>query len=349
MSLERDRMSAAHSPRETADVTLGAFRGQRVVIAGATGFVGFHLARLLATRGARVKAIVRKTSSRQRLLDLDVECVEASLEDKSTLVPACEGADYLFHLAGAVDFEGDWDRFERVNVGGTRAVLDAAREAGVNRVVHTSTIAAVGATRDGRVLNEDAVWNLEKCRVPYVTTKRRAEELAMSAAAEGADVVVVNPASIVGPDDFTSSEFGTMCKRFWRRRVPFYTPGGNNFVDVRDVAIGLALAALRGRRGRRYILGGENRTFGDFFKDLARAAGTNYFIAPLPVVVCAVLARVNMWLPGRPMHITPEQIRLGAWYFYFDAGRARCELGFHARPLAESLADAHAFWMKDKR
>src|SRR5262249_52426375 len=155
-------------------------------------------------------------------------------------------------------FGDDWQRFRRVNVEGTRRVLEAARMAGVRRVIHTSSIVAVGAAQRPVKLDETARWSLARLNVPYVTTKRMAEDLALATLGKGLEVVVVNPGCVVGPDDFSGSEFGTLCRRFWRGRVPVYFGGGNNFVDVRDVAAGHLLAAERGQVGQRYILGGIN-------------------------------------------------------------------------------------------
>src|SRR5262249_32175909 len=162
----------------------------------------------------------------------------------------------LFHVAGAVGFGEDWEPFRRANVEGTRNVLAAARAAAVRRVVYTSSIVAIGAGPLPRALDETAAWDLGRLRVPYVTSKGLAEEAALAAAGGGLEVVAVNPASVLGPDDFAGSEFGTLCRRFWRGRIPFHFGGGNNFVDVRDVAEGHLLAAQCGRSGERYLLGG---------------------------------------------------------------------------------------------
>ena len=223
--------------------------------------------------------------------------METELHDKSALAEACRGCDLLFHVAGAVDFEEDWRRFQRVNVEGTHNVLQAARVAGVRRVVHTSSIVAVAASSYARPHDETATWNLAPLACP---TSRPAQSggawLATSDA--GLEVVAVNPASVIGPDDFTASEFGTLCRRFWRRRIPLHFGGGNNFVDVRDVATGHLLAAERGRGGQRYILGGHNRSFTAFFGDLARVADRPIFRLRLPDVLGLAVAACNGRLRG---------------------------------------------------
>jgi dihydroflavonol-4-reductase len=293
-------------------------------------------------------ALVRGTSRCQRLEAAGIACAAVDLEETGTLVPALRGCEVLFHLAGAVDFQEDWGRFERVNVGGTRQVLAAARAAGVRRLVHTSSVVAVGARSHPVVLDETAPWNLGGLRVPYVTTKRQAEELALEASGTGLEVVVVNPSSVVGPDDFSGSEFGTLCKRFWRGRLPFFFGGGNNFVDVRDLARGQLLAAERGRSGQRYLLGGSNRTYTALFADLARVARRSIFRLRLPCALAGIMAHLNGAVQRGSTaraYLTVGQARLLPLYFFFSSAKAERELGYRTRPFIESLADSYAFWM----
>jgi dihydroflavonol-4-reductase len=326
--------------------------GRRVALTGATGFVGHHVAVRLARQGARVVALVRGTSQCERLQAAGIACAAIHLEEAASLVPALRGCEVLFHLAGAVDFQDDWGRFERVNVGGTRQVLGAARAAGVRRLVHTSSVVAVGARPRPVVLDETAPWTLGGLRVPYVTTKRRAEELALEASGKSLEVVVVNPSVVLGPDDFSGSEFGTLCKRFWRGRLPFFFGSGNNFVDVRDVARGQLLAGERGRPGQRYVLGGTNRTYTALFADLARVARRPIFRLRLPCALAGMVARLNGTFQRSSTaraYLTAGQARLLPLYFFFSSAKAESELGYRTRPLEESLADAHAFWKERQR
>jgi dihydroflavonol-4-reductase len=320
---------------------------RRVAITGATGFVGWHTAAAMVRRGAAVTAVHRAGSDVSRLLTAGVACRVAALTDEPALEQAFRGCEFLVHAAGAVDFGDDWAKLRAVNVGGTRAVLAAAKAAGVRRAVHVSSVVAVGGTEAPCVLDETAEWTLGRFLVPYATTKREGEQAALAADGGGFEVVVVNPGCVVGPDDYTGSEFGTLCKRFWRGRVPVYFPGGNNFVDVRDVADGVLRAAARGRSGERYLLTGANRTLRDFFGDLCRAAGRVLPRFALPAWLGVGLAQVGRWVvrrrEGRP-YLTPGQARLLGLYFYFSCEKARRELGYEPRPLAESLAETHAFW-----
>jgi dihydroflavonol-4-reductase len=252
----------------------------------------------------------------------------------------------VIHSAGAVGFSAEWDNYYRVNVIGTRNVLTAARRAGVRRVVHVSSIVAVGAHDTPTPLDEAVAWNLGPYRVPYVTTKRWAENAALAANGADLEVVVVNPASVIGPDDFTVSEFGALLRRFWKRRLLFHFSGGNNFVDVRDVAEGIRLAAEKGRPGERYLLAGENVAYHAFFAEMARAAGRTMPRFCLPSVLAPI---IGYWEDrkqkrGRPV-LSSAQAALIGLYFFFDSSKASRELGFQARPLRQTLADAHAFWI----
>jgi len=339
------------SPQHALPLDTTGWLSRRVAVTGATGFLGYHLVRGLVRGGARVAALVRPTSQTVRLQAAGVSCHVASLTDAAEVATVCRGCEVLFHLAGAVDFEADWERFRLANVEATRGVLEGARRAGVRRVVHVSSIVAVGAAAEPRALDERARWTLGRLRVPYVTTKRQAEQIALDTSRPGFEVVVVNPACIIGPDDFTRSEFGTLCRRFWLGRAPVYFGGGNNFVDVRDVAVGMMAAAERGRPGERYILGGYNRSYTDFFTDLARTSGRTVPRFRLPTALAACVAWVNQrrqWRSGSRSYLTPGQARMLALYFYFDCTKARRELGYMPRPWRQTLTDTYAFWMPQR-
>lgn len=327
--------------------------GRRVAVTGATGFLGHHVCVALAAAGAEVTALVRAFSDTSRLKPLGVRCQVAPLDEPVLLTEANRGRELLFHLAGAVDFNNDWDQCRRVNVEGTANVLRAAARAGVRRVVHASSIVAVGATPEPVRLDEASTWTLGGKAVPYVTTKREGEQLAL-AFRDGPEVVVVNPASVIGPDDYSGSEFGMMCRRFWQGRIPLVFGGGNNFVDVRDVAAGMLRAGARGRPGERYILSGVNQSYTAFNSELARAAGRPIPRFRLPTGLARLGAMIGDRLKTkrtkRPL-LSSAQARLLGLFFYYDCGKARRELGYETRPLRETLADSYRFWMagRDRR
>jgi dihydroflavonol-4-reductase len=322
---------------------------RRVALTGATGFIGHHTTGLLRRLGAEVIALVRNSSAQQRLEQQGIRCVVAALDNPADLARGCDGADVLIHLAGAVDMGNDWQRCQQVNVLGTRNVLQAARSAGVRRVVHVSSIVAVGASRRPDVLDESAEWNLGELQLAYATTKRQGELAALLDARCGQDVVVVNPGCVIGPDDVSGSEFGTLCRRFWRGRIPFYFAGGLSIVDVRDVAMGIQRAAQYGQAGRRYLLTGHNLRQGEFFTALARCAGRFYPRMRLPCLLGrfgAALADRWQGRGGRRPYLSAAQARALGLYFFYDCNRARQHLGFSPRPLFETLADTHAFWCR---
>jgi dihydroflavonol-4-reductase len=271
------------------------------------------------------------------------------LADASVLARLTEGAEFLFHLAGAVAFHGPKDYFERVNVEGTRRVLGAARTAGVARLIHTSSVAAVGATPCPRIFDETMAWNLGGLDIPYLASKRAAEEAVLRS---GQEVVVVNPTCIIGPDDEYRSEFGTLCRRFWRGRTLIYFGGGMNFVDVRDVARGMLLAARRGRSGERYLLGGVNRSWTNFFRDLARTAGRAIPRLRVPASIADAIGWLEERFPrekkGRPW-LTPAQARMSRLFMYCSSARAQTELGYQPRPWSQTLLDSYAYWSEVDR
>jgi dihydroflavonol-4-reductase len=327
--------------------------GRRVAVTGATGFLGHHLCVALTAAGADVTALVRASSDTSRLTAMGVRCQAAPLDEPGLLADACRGRDLLFHLAGAVDFNNDWDHCRQVNVTGTANVLRAAARAGVRRIIHASSIVAVGATPDPVRLDECSPWDLGGTSVPYVTTKREGEQLAL-AFRDGPEVVVVNPGSVIGPDDYSGSEFGVMCRRFWQGRIPLVFGGGNCFVDARDVATGMLRAAERGRPGERYILGGANRSYTAFDSELARVADRPIPRFRLPTILArlgaAVGDRVRRKKSKRPL-LSSAQARLLGLFFYYDCSKAGRELGYTTRPLRQTLADAHRFWTagRDRR
>lgn len=321
--------------------------GRRVAVTGATGFLGHHLCVALTAAGAEVTALVRAGSDTSRLQALGVRCQVAPLDEPVLLADACRDRELLFHLAGVVDFNNDWDLCRKVNVTGTANVLRAAAEAGVRRVIHASSIVAVGATRRPVRLDEWSPWQLHGKRVPYVTTKHEGERLALTFR-EGPEIVVVNPASVIGPDDHSGSEFGVMCRRFWQGRIPLVFGGGNNFVDVRDVAAGMLRAAQCGRPGERYILGGTNLSYTAFYSELAHVAGRSIPRYRVPTVFARLGAAIGSQFKRkqskRPL-LSPAQARLLGLFFYYDCSKAVRELGHATRPLRDTVADAHRFWM----
>ena len=285
-----------------------------VYVTGATGFVGAHVARALASRGAAVRT------------------ERADLLDPAGLEQAMRGCDAVVHVAALYSYDADPRRIEAVNVSGTRNVLDAAARAGVRRIVHTSTCGTCGpaAGRVATEADEPPQWELS---VPYKRTKLAAERLVLGAARHGLDAVVVNPTTPIGEGDRKPTPTGAMVAGVALGRLRGYVAGtGLNVVDVRDVAVGHALALERGRRGERYLLGGTNIRLRDLFATIAGIAGLTppWLRVPYPVVrLAGALGLAN-----------PHEVRLARLPMFFDSSKTERELGFHAGPVEPALARA---------
>ncbi len=246
------------------------------VVTGANGFLGAHLVRALLRRGTHVRAVVRPTSDTRVLEGLDVEIQRGQLEDREWMRQILAGADVLFHLAAVYSQRPeDIGLMYRINVGLVRALMKLAWDVGVPRIVHTSTIGVIGRRQDGRPPDERVPFNLWDRASHYVRSKHLGEVVALTWAAMGAPIVVVNPTAPVGAYDWRPTATGRRIVDVLHGRVPSFPPGGMNVVPARDVAQGMILAALKGRPGERYILGhrGGNITLEMFVQWVVRARG----------------------------------------------------------------------------
>jgi dihydroflavonol-4-reductase len=323
--------------------------GKGVCVTGGSGFLGFHLVKQLLERGAAVRVLALAPRPTHPLWGMaEVDKRFGDLLDTEHVRASVAGSDVIFHTAGIVAVSGPGlARMHAVHVDGTRNVLATAPPAA--RIVHTSSIVAVGASRAREVLDEDSPFDLDRLKVDYVHAKRAAEEAALAAAAGGRHVVVVNPGYMVGPEDHEPSVMGRLCARFWSGRVPLALPGGYNLVDVRDAAAGHLLAAEHGRPGRRYILGGENCGLRDMFVQLARAASLRPRALPrLPYWSLHVLAaakHLRAGWKGKEPYPSFQAVRMLRFFWFHRSDRAMRELGYATRPLARTLADAYAWYV----
>ena len=231
----------------------------RTFVTGGTGFVGGAVVRCLVARGHSVRALVRRGSTTRQLDGMPVEEVEGDLENGESLRRGIDGCEWVFHVAALYSYWGHpWEEFYQVNVEGTRRILEACAEAGVSRVVYTSSISTLGLAQDHSPANEDTPSALADMIGSYKRSKFMAEEVAREYGRKGLPVVVVNPAAPVGVGDHKPTPTGQMILDFLRGRMFGFVDTGLTIVDVDDVAVGHLLAAERGRVGERYILGGEN-------------------------------------------------------------------------------------------
>src|SRR5829696_10276842 len=258
------------------------------LVTGATGFVGSHVTRALVERGDDVRIAVRASSSHEAIAGLEVDVRVAQLGDRPALRRALRGVDRVFHVAGTTNLRASPAELLRVNVEGTRVVMEEALRAGVERVVHTSSVGAVGPAPAHGAVDERAAFP-PGIGVPYAESKHAAETEALRVAAHGLPVVIVCPAHVFGAGDLGPTSTGVV-RRFLLRRIPAYVPGAINVVHVADVAAGHLLADERGVPGERYILGTRNYTWERLFTELERLSGIERPTIQLPLRLALALA-----------------------------------------------------------
>jgi dihydroflavonol-4-reductase len=311
------------------------------LVTGASGFVGSHVARALVERGDRVRVTLRASSSRDALDGLDVEVATAQLGDRAALRRALRGVDRVFHVAGTTNLRATPAELSRVNVEGTRTVMEEALRAGVERVVHTSSVGAVGPARAHGVVDERAPFPAA-LGVPYAESKHAAETEALRVAARGLDVVIVCPAHVFGRGDLGPTSTGVV-RRFLLRRIPAFVPGAINIVDVADVAAGHLLAEERGAAGERYILGTRNYTWERLFAELERFSGIEGPALELPARVALALAEAGARGPF-PAPVSPAEVRAAACWWTCKSTKARRQLGWTTRPHEDTVEDTVRWW-----
>ncbi len=317
------------------------------LITGATGFIGSHVVRLLVERGDDVRATVRSQSSSGSLQELGVTTVRGDVRDRRAIRRAMRGIDRVFHVAGTTNLALPRQQAFALNVEGTRIVLEEALRAGVERVVYTSSVAAIGPAPRGLTADETNVWDAGRYRIPYVDSKHEAEVVAMRLVARGLPAVIVNPAHVMGGGDRGRSSTA-LVRRFMRRQIPAYVDGTLNIVGVSDVAAGHLLADERGEVGERYILGNRNFTFDRLFADLGRLSGVQPPLIRLPVQVALGLAEAGQRMPGLAGSLpTPTEVRASSLNWAFVNRKAKRELGWRTAPHEDCLEETIA-WYRER-
>jgi dihydroflavonol-4-reductase len=318
-----------------------------VLVTGASGFLGWHLARTLTSRGHRVRALVRPAS---KLQELEVERVTGDLRDPASLERATAGCEVVYHVAADYRL---WSRHPQElydsNVAGTRNLLTAARQAGVERFVYTSTVGCIGVPPGG-IGDEDQPCTLEEMSGDYKRSKFQAEQVAIEFARGGFPVVIVNPTAPIGDHDFKPTPTGKIVLDFITGKMPAYIDTGLNLVDARDVAMGHVLAAERGRVGERYILGCENLTLKEILERLAKITGRKapsvqlpYAVAYAAGVVTTAWAAVSGQAPIAPL----EAVKMAKKKMFVSHAKASRELGYSPGPVDEALRRA-VEWFRDR-
>jgi len=311
-------------------------------VTGATGFVGSHVARVLAEQGADLRLLVRSGSDPKNIEGLKADRVAGDLCDPASLEKAMAGCDVVFHVAA--DYRlwvRDPERMYRANVEGTRAILIAALQNGVRRVVYTSSVATMGFSSNGHVADENSPVSLENMIGPYKRSKFLAEEVAIEAGHSGMDVVVVNPSTPVGERDIKPTPTGRIILDFLKKKFPAYVDTGLNLVDVTECAHGHVAALEKGRSGERYILGGENLTLKQILDELAAITGLPSPKVRVPYVVALATGVVDEILTGRILKREPratiDAVRMGRKKMFVSSNKAARELGWKIVPVDNAL------------
>jgi dihydroflavonol-4-reductase len=319
------------------------------LVTGATGFVGSAVARALLARGHQVRLLARPSSDRRNLAGLDAEIVTGDLTDPASLTRAAAGCRYVVHVAADYRFwVPDPEAMLRANVEGTRSIMRAAQAAGAERIVHCSSVAALGLNPDGTPADETTPVDPAILITTYKRSKYLAEQAVLGLVRdENLPAVVVNPAAPVGPRDIKPTPTGKMIRDAANGRIPAYVETGLNVVHVDDVADGHALALERGRIGERYILGGENLALKDLLAVVADVAGgraprlrlRESWVWPVALAMEG-LARIT----GIPPMVTRDHLRMARKKMFFSSAKAIAELGYQPRPVRQAIEDAVAWF-----
>ena len=317
-------------------------------VTGATGFLGSHVARVLAEQGAQLRLLVRPTSDLRNIDDLNADRVEGDLRDAASIEKALSGCDVVFHVAA--DYRlwvRDPDEMYRSNVEGTRSLLEAARRQGVRRVVYTSSVATMGFTsnraivNNGKVADEQIPVGIADMIGHYKRSKFMAEQVAIEATRSGVDVVVVNPTTPIGERDIKPTPTGRIVVDFLKRKFPAYVETGLNLVDATECARGHVQALEKGRSGERYILGGENLTLKQILDRLAAITGLPSPTVKLPYIFALAAGVVDEMVTGRLLGREPratiDEVRMARKMMFVSSAKAERELGWRTVPVDGAL------------
>jgi len=318
------------------------------LVTGATGFVGCHVARQLAERGEKMRLLVRASSRRDNIEALDsrlVEVVCGDLTDAASLRDALHGCDTLYHVAADYRlWSKDPQELYRANVDGTRSLLQAAGDAGVTKIVYTSTVGALGIPHDGTPGTESTPVSEADMIGHYKRSKYLAEQEALRFAEQGLPIVIVNPSTPVGENDIKPTPTGQIILDFLNRRLPAFIDTGLNLVDIRDVAAGIILAGEKGQVGERYILGNRDMSLREMLGTLATITGMPAPRIQMPYAVAWLAVGIENVIAERILHRAPahpfEGVRMARHKMYFSAEKAVRELGMPQSPVEQALRRA---------
>ena len=324
-----------------------------ILVTGATGHIGNVLVRKLIEQGEKVRALIWRGEDTTPLEKLDVETVEGDVLDPESLKLAFKGVEKVFHLAGIISIMPGQNPFVwRVNVEGTRNVLNAARQAGVRRLVYTSSIHAIHRAQHGKVIDESLPFDPNNPYGAYDRSKAEASLEVQKATADGLDAVILCPTGVIGPYDFRGSELGEVIRGAAEARPMFYVEGAYDFVDVRDVADGLIAAAEHGRRGESYILGGNKISVRYMLETVREVTGKAFASIKIPFSLAEFAARFTPWYyqktKAKP-RFTPYSLEVLQSNADISHAKAARELGYKPRPIIETIADTVRWFFENRR
>jgi dihydroflavonol-4-reductase len=320
-------------------------------VTGGTGFVGANLIRLLLQQGYEVRALVRNSSSLDNLQSLEIEIVTGDL-NSSNLSRLMSGCQVLFHVAAQYSlWQGDRDLLYRSNVLGTRNILQCARQAGIERTVYTSSVAAIGVKQDG-IADETYQSPVDQLIGNYKKSKYYAEQEAVKAVQQGQDVVIVNPSTPIGAFDLKPTPTGEIIVRFLQRKMPFYLDTGLNLIGVQDVAQGHILALTKGKTGDRYILGNQNVTFKQLLGKLEQITGlpAPKYTIPYGIPYGVAWLEENVLAKfGRQPTVALDGVRMSQQKMFYDASKAVTELGLPQSNIDLALKAAVQWFQRKEK
>ncbi|NKB82451.1 MAG: NAD-dependent epimerase/dehydratase family protein [Nitrospirales bacterium] len=323
----------------------------KALVTGATGFIGSAVVRALRAEGTPVRVLVRPTSTLQNLDGLDVEVTYGDLQDVQSLEQAVSGCQHLYHVAAQYAlWHQDPSVFYATNVQGTKQLLETARDAGIERIVYTSTIGAIGLPEQDGLGIETTPMASTQIAGDYKRSKWLAEQEVLTLAQSGLPVVIVNPSAPVGAYDIKPTPTGQIIVDFMRSRMWAFLDTGMNIIDVDDVALGHLYAMKRGTLGERYILGHRNVTLQQLFALLSKITGIRAPILKLPRNAILPLAHVNTWIANYLTHRTPriplEGVKMAQYHMHYDCSKAIRDLGLPQTPIEHALEKA-VRWFRD--
>ncbi len=316
----------------------------KVLVTGASGFIGKWLVKALLDRGDQVRVLGRSEASFKDPLFQNTEKIYGDISNLEQVSAAVQGCEMVFHLAGLIGYTKTmYQKMIIANVVGTQNVVDACIQHKVKKLIHMSSVVAVGASFDKKPLNEDSEYNISHLHLGYFETKRRAEEIVLDAAKNNSlFALCINPSTVYGPGDAEKGSRKTQIK-VAQGKFPFYTGGGVNVVHVEDLTKAILIASEIGRSGERYIIAGENILIKDLFRIIAEEAGVKAPWIRLPNWLVHILGKAG----GEKGPVNSETAWTSTLFHWFDSSKAQKELQLNPRPAREAIKES-VQWMKEK-